>query len=540
MIAAGVLAAALAMQAAPGTSPGGASRGVAAGGSVQGVATPALIGPENAATDAMAALRREIDAIGREPPSPSRDARMSLRRVAFDLMFHGGADLGAQSGPVAGLRLASLRGEVDARLSMPLREGLEAPAVEAPLMRFEAAAAAIVPGPAADGPGPEVAGAVGHLAGVIALMEGDAQPPDPWPTAGELGRTTGSGATARGAADAAPGSPPDAAAARARIAAIDVHALRADARSLAADLVRAAGRERHDAEIVAIDVDLRRLQALPAWVDAAAAAKASLRSRFDATTRAWVKSLHEPARRTQARAAMARFESERRVVGEFPLEAALRRGDPAALARTAGRGADVLAAVDRLRAAWYEGWLDGRGDAVRSAAAMRLVRALAAVEAATPGATTRAMPATAEGSAAGNPAAWGGWPWVADAPRVPAKGLAARAELALAAVLDGDGAAADRQLGTLELELPAATLERMLRERLAAWGRARSGLGHRLAAAVAPPGPDAWLGDRRAELSAVARLLAEASRARARDDLPLLEALRREIAARAAPIASVP
>ncbi|MFM8818725.1 MAG: ABC transporter ATP-binding protein, partial [Phycisphaerales bacterium] len=81
------------------------------------------VGTENAATDVMAALRREIDALGREPASATRDARMALRRTAFDLLFHGGTDLGAQVGPVAGLRLAALRAEVDARLSMPRREG---------------------------------------------------------------------------------------------------------------------------------------------------------------------------------------------------------------------------------------------------------------------------------------------------------------------------------------------------------------------------------------------------------------------------------
>lgn len=524
MIAACVLAAALAMQSPPGAATGGAS---------QGASAPALIGTESAATDAMAALRREIDALGREPPSAVRDARMALRRMAFDLLFHGGTDLGAQSGPVAGLRLAALRSEVDARLSMPQRDGLAPAAVDAPLARFAAAAAAIVPGPTLDGPSPEVAGAIGHLVGAIALMEGDATPTDPWPTAAALGRmASGTAEDARPGDDAAP----DATAARARIAGIDVRTLRADARSLATDLVRSAARAPSDAEVVAIDADLRRLQALPAWVDAAAAAKAPLRSRFDATTRAWVKSLHEPTRRATAREAMARFESERPAVGEFPLEAALRRGDLVAGNAAAGRAADVLAAIDRARAAWYEGWLDGRGDAARTAAAMRLVRALAAVEAATP----RVTPAPDGAGSDGTPAAWGGWPWIADAPRVPAKGLAARAELALAAVLEGDDAAADRQLATLGLELPPATLERMLRERLAAWARGRSGLAHRLAASVASPGPGAWLGDRRAGLSAVARLLAEASRARARDDLSLLEALRREIAARAAPIASAP
>ncbi|MFM9144436.1 MAG: hypothetical protein ACKORL_03465, partial [Phycisphaerales bacterium] len=103
-----------------------------------------------------AALRREIDALGREPASATRDARMALRRTAFDLLFHGGTDLGAQVGPVAGLRLAALRAEVDARLSMPRREGLAPAAVDTPLARFAAAAAAIVPGPTVDGPSPEV------------------------------------------------------------------------------------------------------------------------------------------------------------------------------------------------------------------------------------------------------------------------------------------------------------------------------------------------------------------------------------------------
>jgi hypothetical protein len=238
---------------------------------------------------------------------------------------------------------------------------------------------------------------------------------------------------------------------------------------------------------------------------------------------------------------MARFESERGAFVAFPLEAELRRGDPSAVGKAAGRAKDVLAVIDRLRAAWYEGWLDGRGDPARTAAAMRLVRALAAVHSAMPG----GMPGGAADGARGAdeavaPAAWGGWPWIADAPAVPAKGLAARAELALAAVLDGDDAAADRQLATLDLELPLATLERTLRARIEPWSRGRSGLAHRLTAAVAAPGPDAWLGSRRADLCAVARLLAEAARARTRDDAPRMDALRREIARRAAPIASAP
>ncbi|MFM9180702.1 MAG: hypothetical protein ACKOV8_05580, partial [Phycisphaerales bacterium] len=120
---------------------------------------------------------------------------------------------------------------------MPRREGLAPAAVDTPLARVAAAAAAIVPGPTGDGPSPEVAGAIGHLGGAVALMEGDATPPDPWPTAVALGRMASGTAE-----DARPGdaAAPDAAAARARIAAIDIRTLRADARPLAADLVRSA------------------------------------------------------------------------------------------------------------------------------------------------------------------------------------------------------------------------------------------------------------------------------------------------------------
>jgi len=532
VIAALALASAAAIQSAPNAPPGAAP-------------TP-LVGTDNAVTDAIAALRGEIEALGREPVSAARDARLALRRMAFDLLFHGTDDLDAQSGPAAGLRLAALRGEVDARLSAPLRAGLAQAAVDAPLARFAATATAIVPGPARDGPVPAVADALGNLAGAIALMEGDTEALDPWPAASALDAATGraggraAGPSAQGAADEEE-HPTDADAVRERIAAFDPQSLRPDARALAADLVRAAARAPGDAELDAIDADLRRLRELPTWVDGAAAAKASLRGRFDATTRAWVKSLHEPTRRAQARASMARFESERGAFVAFPLEAELRRGDPSAVGKAAGRAKDVLAVIDRLRAAWYEGWLDGRGDPARTAAAMRLVRALAAVHSAMPG----GMPGGAADGARGAdeavaPAAWGGWPWIADAPAVPAKGLAARAELALAAVLDGDDAAADRQLATLDLELPLATLERTLRARIEPWSRGRSGLAHRLAAAVAAPGPDAWLGSRRADLCAVARLLAEAARARTRDDAPRMDALRREIARRAAPIASAP
>ena len=527
MIAALAAATAVAMQSAPG-APAGAT-------------PPALVGPDNAATDAIAALRGEIAVLGREPASPARDARVALRRLAFDLLFHGTDDLDAQGGPVAGLRLAALRGEVDERLSAPLRAGLAAAAVDAPLARFAASASTIVPGPAPDAPVPAVADALGHLVGAIALMEGDVQRPEPWPSASALDAAAGraAGSPARGAGDTAPpATDPDAV--RARIAAVDPQSLRPDARALAADLVRAAARAPSNAELLAIDADLRRLRELDSWVDAAAAAQASLRSRFDATTRAWVKSLHEPTRRAQARASMARFESERSAIGAFPLEAQLRRGDPVATGKAAGRAKDVLAAIDRLRAAWQEGWLDGRGDPTRTAAAMRLVRALAAVDSAVPAGGPGPATAPEASAEALAPAAWGGWPWIADAPAVPAKGLAARAELALAAVLDGDDAAADRQLATLDLELPLATLDRALRASLGPWSRGRSGLAHRLAATAAAPGPEAWLGSRRADLCAVARLLAESARARSRDDAPRIDALRREIARRAAPIASRP
>ncbi|MFM8785702.1 MAG: hypothetical protein ACKOFI_11300, partial [Phycisphaerales bacterium] len=85
MIAACVLAAVLAMQSSTGVPPGAAT-----GSASQAASSTALVGTENAATDAMAALRREIDALGREPASATRDARMALRRTAFDLLFHGG------------------------------------------------------------------------------------------------------------------------------------------------------------------------------------------------------------------------------------------------------------------------------------------------------------------------------------------------------------------------------------------------------------------------------------------------------------------
>ena len=60
-------------------------------------ALPAALADANAVLDAARLLRSEIDALSKLPPDTVRDARVAYRRVAFDLLFHGGAAPGGDA-----------------------------------------------------------------------------------------------------------------------------------------------------------------------------------------------------------------------------------------------------------------------------------------------------------------------------------------------------------------------------------------------------------------------------------------------------------
>lgn len=503
-------------------------------------ALPPALAEGNAVMDAMRSLRAEMDELERAPAAPARDAKVAVRRVGFDLLFHGaGAPADAQAAAVAGLRLFALRSEVDALVDAASagtrpEDGRAAEAIA----RF-ARGASHGMASAPDAARPEVALAplVAPLteAASHAQSRGGAQWSTAWPTVAELGAAGAAAAHGAGpGADAA--SSPAPAAALADIEAIDPGVLPVDMRSLAADLrTRWIAEARQAAEtltaapagkdasaaaesLAARRADARHVTALPAWIDAVGAARAASRAPFATAARQWLVALRDPARAQAARASMAAFHEDLRALDPGSLELRLRRGDRRAREACAGRADEVLREVDARRTAWALAWSDGRGKPAASVAAIRAARTLEALDAAD----------RAAGSAAAERAlaAWGGFAASADGWRVHPKALRGHAALAAEALAARDEAGLDVALAGLDRDLPLAMLAGQLTRMLADWLPTRQGLGPRLAAVADAPTGDAWLGPQRADLALLSRLAIEESRAAARRDARLEASLR--------------
>ena len=101
------------------------------------LALPRSLGDSNAALDAARSLRMEIDALAMQAPGTVRDVQMNVRRVAFDLLFHGAAaPFESQAMVIAGLRMAAVRAELDQAISLPPAQTVNHKAVEEAMLRF--------------------------------------------------------------------------------------------------------------------------------------------------------------------------------------------------------------------------------------------------------------------------------------------------------------------------------------------------------------------------------------------------------------------
>ena len=507
---------------------------------------PAGLSERGAAAGMVATLRAEIDRLAAQPPSVARDAALAYRRVAFDAVFHGiGAGPDAQALCISGMRLGWLRDEVDRVLASP---DADAPrgTIDARLAEFAQGAPQgmpVVPPP--DRPEAALRGALAPLREAIALAEGarGVAPGSAWPDDRALrsttaGRADGAAIEATGTPSAGPAgvpiSPPDLARALAAVQATDDASFRADLRPTARDVRRraeraaatvdawiAAGRPApappEDDEVLAAAADLGRLALLAEHADVAGAHHAPARERFRGVTKGWADGLRDRSRRDAARRSIDAFEAERAMFVPMPMEAALRRGSSEAAAAAFGRGVDVLAAIDRCRAAWITGWLDGRGSVTARESAERWVHLLATLE---------RVHGIDAGALAGQAHRWGGLAVPTEVMGLHPKALAGRGALALEAALAGDVAAVDRQLPAIDLELPLAEGASALARIVDGWARRRPGVGALLDAAIDGPGAGAWMADRRAEWMLLSRLLAEDVAARAANDGERSSALR--------------
>jgi hypothetical protein len=463
---------------------------------VAGSGLPDRLREANAATEAAATMRAEIDEISKGAGDARTEARIAFRRVAFDLLYRGDASADGQASVMAGFRLAWLRSDVDALLqATPADPARAATLLEAAAAFAKSAGHGVDRVPPPDRPEEALRELLAPLDRAIAAAEeaGTADPGTAWPAADDLRQPQ---ATAAWAQDVAPGQPP-------------------------AD-------------------DAGRVAAIPSWVAAVKGCNPRAGSQFESSAKAWTAALRDRARQAGARASMDAFATELPLAQPSALERAVRAGDAAARAACAGRPDDLLSELERRRSAWALGWANGRGSPAAGAAlrqGLGVALALAqASQVATPAADSASERPHALGAWGGAAVAPGGW-------RTHPRALTARAALALEALLEAKADATDRELAVLGRDLPIARLERTAKDRLARWLPSREGLRARLRAAADGPAADAWLGAARADLMLASRLLVEEVRARAMREDALATELRSraaEAAARALGAARLP
>ena len=271
--------------------------------------------------------------------------------------------------------------------------------------------------------------------------------------------------------------------------------------------------------------DLSRIDAIPAWIDAVAAARGASRTAFEGASRQWVAGLRDPARRDGVRRSMDAFASEVPFAKPSDFELRVRRQDPAALTACAGRPTDLLRELDARRAAWAAAWSNGRGTPDVSLAMLRAVRVTELL-----GAMSML---TKEEAVERRLGTWGGLATSGRGWSLHPKALAARSALALESLIGAKDADVDADLAVLERDLPLMIITSRLSERLDPWLARRSGVGPALVAARDAPGIASYLGSMRREWMQLSRCMLEESRAAERH----LDDAERELRAMASGVA---
>lgn len=257
--------------------------------------------------------------------------------------------------------------------------------------------------------------------------------------------------------------------------------------------------------LAASAADLSRIGAVPAWIDAVAAARGASRSAFEGASRQWVTGLRDPARRDGVRSSMDAFASEVPFAKPSEFELRIRRQDPAALAACAGRPTDLLRELDARRAAWAAAWSNGRGTPDVSLAMLRAVRVTELLGA--------MSTLTKEEGVERRLGTWGGLATSGRGWSLHPKALAARSALALESLIGAKDADVDTDLAALERDLPLMIIASRLSGRLDPWLARRTGIGPALVAARDAPGTASYLGGMRSEWMQLSRCMIEESRA---------------------------
>lgn len=255
--------------------------------------------------------------------------------------------------------------------------------------------------------------------------------------------------------------------------------------------------------------DLDRLQRLSDWADLVERISPDTRAGFEAQSLRMARWLLDAGRRGEAVMAMEQFERQAARFTAMPFEESLRSNSDVARALTGDQAATLLAAMERQRGKWAEGW--SRGDAAGPAASRmllfhRLARALADA-------------ASLDGDGLARLNDWPAWEAGPDTVRAAAGALHDRLRLAARAAIDGDDAELTRQLERIEIDAAFARLAGRLAAALADSIPAQPDAASATLAQLASPArSSSRFASRRTVLAEACRWAAEAAHAHAGGD----------------------
>jgi hypothetical protein len=255
--------------------------------------------------------------------------------------------------------------------------------------------------------------------------------------------------------------------------------------------------------------DLDRLQRLSDWADLVERISPGAREGFEAQSLRMARWLLDAGRRGEAVMAMEQFERQAARFTALPFEEPLRSNAEIARALTGEQAVPLLAAIERQRGTWAEGW--ARGDAAGPAASrMLLLHRLA---------QAMADAASLEGDGLARLNGWPAWEGDPTTVRAAAGALRDRLRLATRTAVDGDGAELVRQIERIEIDAAfarlAGRLAAALADSIATQPDAASGT---LAQLASPVRSSSRFASRRPALAEACRWAAEAAHAHVAGD----------------------
>ncbi len=264
--------------------------------------------------------------------------------------------------------------------------------------------------------------------------------------------------------------------------------------------------------------DLKRVRAIPDWIDTIRLLRPASAPAFTNQTRRMCQWLLDPTRRPDALAAMDQFQQQLSLFYPLPMEDQIRRGEPIVIQLTGGMQEQLIREIDQQRQKWAQSW--GEGDAGGEAVnRMLLLYRL-----------TQTMADMAEVSAIRGDASllnrWAAWQLKGEILTRAMNDLPTRLRLACAAATGNNDAALRDHLDRIDRSAPivklAGRLSQVLDESLTTLPDGALGV---LGACCNPPTTDSWMIQRRMEIAHLCRYALEMDYARSRGDEKAVETL---------------